>query len=328
MTREKTGLADHARVRLVVGLVLLCLAFTAHAQSVPGAIASQTWLVVTQSATMPAQELQNAIAPLGGTIVSAYPEVGAFVVAADTGFRTAAAAVPGVASVVPNVPLSVVTEGTSAGNGSAPTLSPANDSFYPFQWGLQAVRAKGAWDAGFTGAGVRVAILDTNFDITHPDLAPNIDPALPRSFVPGEPVTPPPATTFSHGTFVAGIIAATANGVGTVGVAPDAEIVPIKVVSDANSIQLPWFLDGIQYAVTVSADVVNMSFIIPPPRHRPGRSSRGPSIRPSDPPAPSSRSRSPTDRCSSSPASTSIRSSGCRTAPTSSNSFASEPGSS
>lgn len=109
-------------------------------------------------------------------------------------------------------------------------------------------------------------MLDTNFDFTHPDLVPNIDPALPRSFVPGEPVTPPPAATFSHGTFVAGIVAATANGIGTVGVAPDAEIVPIKVVDEADSILLPWFLDGIRYAMAVEADVVNMSFIVVLPK--------------------------------------------------------------
>jgi len=105
-----------------------------------------------------------------------------------------------------------------------------------------------------------VAVLDLNFDISHPDLAPNINAALARSFVPGEPVTPGPTVTFSHGTHVAGIIAATADGVGTVGVAPDAELVPIKVVSDADSIQLPWFLDGLRYAVAVQADVANMSF--------------------------------------------------------------------
>lgn len=107
MMREKTGVTDRAGARPVIGLVLLCLPFTAHAQSVPGAIAGPRWLVVTQSATMPAQELRDAIAPLGGTIVSAYPEVGTFVVAANASFRTAAA----VASVVPDVPLSVVTEG-------------------------------------------------------------------------------------------------------------------------------------------------------------------------------------------------------------------------
>jgi subtilisin family serine protease len=264
MTQRQAGRGFRNRGRLALGLVVLCFLFTSRAREVSGA--GPTWLVVMQSTSVRAEELQNAIAPLGGSIVSTYPEAGTFVVAADASFRTAAAAVPGVASVVPNVPLSVVTEGAGAGDGGGLAPSPADESFYPFQWGLQAIRAKGAWDAGFTGAGVRVAVLDTNFDITHPDLAPNIDPALPRSFVPGEPVTPPADTTFSHGTFVAGVIAATANGVGTVGVAPDAEIVPIKVLSNDDSIQLPWFLDAIQYAVTVSADVVNMSFIIGLPK--------------------------------------------------------------
>lgn len=230
------------------------------------AIADPTWLVVMKSASVPAQGLQDAIAPLGGTIVRAYPEVGTFVVAADASFRTAAGALPGVSSIVPNVPLEVVGAGATAGDATGPALSPVDESYYPFQWGLHAVRAKGAWDAGHRGAGVRVAVLDTNFDLSHPDLAPNIDAALARSFVPGEPVTPPPAAQYSHGTHVAGLIAATANGAGTIGVAPDAEVVPIKVVNEAGAIQLPWLIDGLNYAVTVQADVVNMSLGVPLPK--------------------------------------------------------------
>ncbi len=244
----------------VFGLILAAISVADRA------IADPTWLVVTKSASVPAQGLQDAIAPLGGTIVRAYPEIGTFVVAADASFRAAAGALPGVSSVVPNVPLEVVGDGATAGDAAGPALSPGDESYYPFQWGLHAIRAKGAWDAGYTGAGVRVAVLDTNFDITHPDLAPNINPSQPRSFVPGEPVTPPPTATFSHGTFVAGLIAATANGVGTVGVAPDAEIVPIKVINDAGFLLLPWFLDGIRYAVTVEADVVNMSLAVALPK--------------------------------------------------------------
>lgn len=228
------------------------------------ATSQTTWLVVQATSSAPAPALQDAIARLGGTIVSTYPEIGTLVVESpDPDFRTAAAAISGVSSVVPNVPLQIVAEGDDAeydgGNGGLASL-PADEPFYPFQWGLHAIHAKGAWDAGYTGAGARVAVLDLNFDISHPDLAPNINPNLARSFVPGEPVTPGPTVTFSHGTHVAGIIAATANGVGTVGVAPDAELVPIKVISDANSFQLPWFLDGLRYAVAVEADVVNMSF--------------------------------------------------------------------
>jgi subtilisin family serine protease len=242
-------------------ITLLGFSFAARAEGVPRDGTATNWLVITERSSVPAQQLLESIASVGGTVVRAYPELGTFVVAADAGFRTAGAAIAGVSSVVPNVPLPMAVEGSGGNAAGAPHL-PADESFYPFQWGLQAIHAKEVWDAGFTGAGVRVAVLDSNFEVAHPDLVGNIDPALPRSFVPGEEVTPPPTATFSHGTFVAGIIAATANGVGTVGVAPNAEIIPIKVVADDDSIQLPWFLDGMNYAISVGADVINMSLIV------------------------------------------------------------------
>ena len=61
----------------------------------------------------------------------------------------------------------------------------ADDPLYPFQWAPAAVNAPEAWSAGFTGRGVRVAILDGGLFGLHPDLAPNIDIAASRSFVPG-----------------------------------------------------------------------------------------------------------------------------------------------
>ena len=244
----------------------LLLVVLAGVPARPSGAAVPTWLVMMRSTSVTADSLQSAIAPLGGSIVAAYPEAGTFVVAADSNFRSSGAAIPGVSSIVPNVPFRVAREDGTVGDAIRPTSLPASEPYISFEWGLRAIHATGAWAAGFTGAGVRVAVLDTNFDVTHPDLAANIDPALPRSFVPGEPVTPPPDATISHGTLVAGIIAATANGVGTVGVAPDAEIVPIKVLSNADDIALPWFLDGMHYAVTVGADVVNMSFIVHLPK--------------------------------------------------------------
>src|SRR5262249_46429809 len=69
------------------------------------AATAPTWLVVMQSTSATADQLQNAIAPFGGSIVAAYPEMGTFVVAADASFRTAAAGLPGVSSIVPNVSL-------------------------------------------------------------------------------------------------------------------------------------------------------------------------------------------------------------------------------
>jgi lantibiotic leader peptide-processing serine protease len=105
-----------------------------------------------------------------------------------------------------------------------PPDSGVEDFLFDLQWGHTAVRATHAWNAGFRGQGVRVAVLDTGIDATHPDLSENVNMDLSRSFVPGEDVQTPPGAVLDHGTHVAGIIAAAQNGVGVIGVAPDAEI--------------------------------------------------------------------------------------------------------
>src|SRR6185312_8647239 len=64
-------------------------------------------------------------------------------------------------------------------------------------------------------------------DCTHPDLIPNLDIQSSTSFVPGETACVTPGFYFNHGTHVAGIIAAAANGFGIVGVAPRAHIVAV-----------------------------------------------------------------------------------------------------
>jgi subtilisin family serine protease len=70
---------------------------------------------------------------------------------------------------------------------------------------------------------------------------------------------PPPG--FNHGTHVAGIIAAPINGIGVQGVAPQAEIVAVKVLSAAGSGAFSWVIAGIEYASgpAVHADIINMS---------------------------------------------------------------------
>jgi subtilisin family serine protease len=225
------------------------------------AVTGPSFLLMTRAQSAPTQEQREAIGRSGGKVVQEYPEIGTLVVqASDPSFRTAAAAIPGVSSVVPNLPLKAIENGATAGGNITAALSPTDEPLYAVQWGLQAIHVQSVWDAGYTGAGARVAVLDNNFDLSHPDLAPNIDAGLARSFVPGEPVTPPPDALDSHGTHVAGLIAATANGVGTVGVAPSAQLIPIKVLDNANNILLPWFLDGVNYAIAVHADVANMSF--------------------------------------------------------------------
>ncbi len=128
-----------------------------------------------------------------------------------------------------------------------------------YQWNLRQIGADRAAAAGDRGAGARVAVLDNGFWVHHPDLGANLNVALSRSFVPGEPEVEPIVGGFSHGTQVAGVIAAPINGVGVQGVAPEAEIVGVKVLrSTTGGGAFSWILGGILYAVAIDADVINL----------------------------------------------------------------------
>jgi subtilisin family serine protease len=191
---------------------------------------------------------------------------------ADANFAAKAARIAGVRSVVPDVKLQWIDPGEShvvlddAAVNSLPAdavvKSPDPNEPYSFlQWGLDAVHAPEAWASGARGAGVRVAVLDTGIDVKHPDLTPNLNLSLSTSFVPGEPVAFNPAIGggFSHATHVAGIIAAADNGIGTVGVAPQAEIMAVKVLSDDGIGSFDSVMAGIVYAADHDADIINMS---------------------------------------------------------------------
>lgn len=118
------------------------------------------------------------------------------------------------------------------------------------------VGAPDAWAAGYTGKGVKVAVLDTGIDVNHPDFGGLIDGAA--SFVPGEAVT----DVNGHGTHVAGTIVGSgaASGGANKGVAPGADLYVGKVLGGAEgSGQDSWVMAGMQWAAESGADVVNMS---------------------------------------------------------------------
>ncbi|GAB3177948.1 subtilase family protein [Micromonospora palomenae] len=142
----------------------------------------------------------------------------------------------------------------------------ANDPLYDKQWGLRQIHAEQAW-ATSTGAGVVIAVVDTGVDLSHPDLAPKLVPGA--TFIDcgsascgnGDWRGPNgrPDAGDEHGTHVAGIAAAaTGNGVGVAGAAPDAKIMPIKVL-EAGSGSFADIAAGIRYAADNGAQVVNLS---------------------------------------------------------------------
>lgn len=234
------------------------------------AAASNAYLILGGASALP-PELDRRIAAIGGRITMTFPEIGVAVAVSErSDFTGKASRIDGVLGIAPDlvvhwIPDSRGQPGPTLQEVSAwssnvignPPASGDDDFFFDLQWGAAAVSAPVAWNAGARGAGTRVAILDTGIDFEHPDLAPNVNTALSTSFVPGEG----PNAQFSfHGTHVAGIVAAADNAFGIIGIAPEAEIVGVKVVSDSTgSGPFDWLIAGILYAAAIDADVINMS---------------------------------------------------------------------
>jgi subtilisin family serine protease len=117
------------------------------------------------------------------------------------------------------------------------------------------VGAPEAWDAGYDGAGVRIAVLDTGISEEHPDLAGKVTARRNFSHAPDT------GDRRGHGTHVASIAAGTGakSGGKYTGVAPRAELLNGKVLDDRGSGRESWIIQGMQWAVDQGADVVNMS---------------------------------------------------------------------
>jgi subtilisin family serine protease len=205
-----------------------------------------------------------AVAKAGGTVVFSHDGAGVAVAeSSNPGFMKALRASGAVAGGA----LDRVVEWTQpmATEPLPDAVNPGNDTFYnTIQWAPQSVEAPAAWGMGYTGKGVRVAVIDGGIHAAHPDLAANVDVAASRSFVPGaagscEVQFNCDIGTFWHGTHVAGIVAAVDNTTGVIGIAPEATIVGVKALHNGSG-SFAAIIQAILYAATEGrADVINMS---------------------------------------------------------------------
>ncbi|MEU0095934.1 S8 family serine peptidase [Kribbella sp. NPDC006257] len=118
------------------------------------------------------------------------------------------------------------------------------------------IGAPAAWQAGYEGTGVSVAVLDTGVDANHPDLVGKVKKAVDFSDSPSGTVD-----HFGHGTHVAATIAGTGAGAGGTrkGVAPKADLLIGKVLGDDGYGYDSGIIAGMEWAAAEGAKVVNMS---------------------------------------------------------------------
>ncbi len=135
-----------------------------------------------------------------------------------------------------------------------------NDPLLDKTWHLDPVLAPEGWTISTGDPDIKVAVIDSYFDLSHPDFngLRIEDPVSFENLT--TDVAPPPGTEMgvaSHGTHVLGIIAAQMNnGIGSTGIAPNVTIMPISLGKNMNTFSV---MEAILYATYKGANVINLS---------------------------------------------------------------------
>ena len=125
---------------------------------------------------------------------------------------------------------------------------------------LDKIGAPAAWARGYTGKDSVIAIFDTGIDTDHSEFKDSIIEAKCFTNVCERGLgTVEDGNVHGHGTHVAGIAAANLDGVGTTGVAPDADLLIGKLAYDGGYFQFDKIPEAMEWAVNNGADVVNIS---------------------------------------------------------------------
>ncbi|WP_193596916.1 S8 family peptidase [Microbacterium sp. YJN-G] len=253
----------------------------------PPALASgpeTTYLVLAPQGAS-TQAAAQRVASAGGDVVAAYDQIGVLVAASDRADFESRVVGAGVQSVAATTGLGTtliddaVIETVDSATIDA-TGDPAGEPLWSYQWDMEQIDVPAAHAVTTGDSSVVVGVLDSGIDATHPDLATQVAKDQSASCLGGVADTSEAAwspTTSSHGTHVAGTIAAAINGVGIAGVAPGAKVASVKVVNDDGFIYPEAAICGYLWAADHGMPITNNSYFIDPwefncvndPRQRP-----------------------------------------------------------
>ncbi|MBC6450308.1 S8 family peptidase [Actinokineospora xionganensis] len=291
--RRKTLVAALA-APLVVSLAWVATPSATAGQELSGKSVEFNVLAADGTAT---EALEAAVRKAGGTVVASNRTVGLLTATApENGFTQRLSAEKSVAAVARSRSIGqspdarapkdkakdIEKENRAAGGkGAQGAVTAGMDPLDSQLWGLKSVRSDLAREVQAGDKRVKVGVLDTGVDGSHPDIAPNFDRQLSRNFTRDIPVDdlgqevdgpceyagcvdPADVDNGGHGTHVAGTIAAAADGHGISGVAPGVSIVNIRGGQDSGYFFLQPVVDAMTYSGDVGLDVVNMSFYVDP----------------------------------------------------------------
>ena len=234
--------------------------------------ATQTYVVLYKQNAV-SRDAATVIAQAGGTLVQSYEQIGVAIARSSNEYFGG------------NMMLDVRVEGAAATKNfgtrvsegdveaaEAATLDSSSaagvwgDPLSVRQWDMIQIHVPEAHEINSGSPAVVVGNIDTGIDWTHPDLAPNVDFGRSVSCIGGVPNTDPNAWFDNnfHGTHTAGTIAAAANGIGIVGVAPNVKIATIKTGNGDGYFFPEAVICAFMWAGIHDIDVTNNSYFADP----------------------------------------------------------------
>jgi subtilisin family serine protease len=216
-----------------------------------------------------------SIAAAGGSVVASYPQIGVVIAESAnpvfqstlmTDSRVDGVAATGKFGVRADDGFGIRGQRPSAGPLVTPTAG-TGDPLTSLQWDMRQIHAFDAQAVTGGSPSIVAGDIDTGVDWQHPDLAVSVDFSRSASCISGAPDTSPAAwfDGNGHGTHTAGTIAAAANGIGIVGVAPGVKIAAIKAGTDDGGFFFPEaVVCSFMWAATHGINVTNNSYFADP----------------------------------------------------------------